>query len=107
MRLNENDMLMLELQYDQLLDLMELVSGHAREDLTSRSRKVPLPVCRYLIARELTDRGYSISSVSAVMGLNHATVISGFKLLDYLQGKEKDIRDGFRWALDIVCPNFE
>ena len=65
----------------QLVAVMAGVSGEDFNTILSGGRRRPLPVCRYLIARELHNRGYSYNHLSKELGMNHATVMYGIRLL--------------------------
>lgn len=60
---------------------MAAVSSESFDTILSGGRRRPLPVCRYLIARELHNRGYSYNRISKELGMNHATVMYGIRLL--------------------------
>lgn len=72
-------------------DCIEMVveaSGQKVEDICSRKRRRPLPVCRYLIAEYFHNQGRSFSGSGMEMKIDHSTVVHGIKMLS-------QIRDGY------------
>ena len=63
-------------------------SGRKEEDILSKKRYRPLPICRYLVAEHFHNLGRSLSKAGAEMRLDHATVLHGLRKL-------KEIRDGY------------
>lgn len=66
----------------QLLDIMQQITGYSAEQLRSKSRRTPLPVCRYLIFYELRLRGYTYPAIGEVLDRDHATVLYGCKIVE-------------------------
>lgn len=64
---------------EQVIRLMSKASGASFEAIMGRRRKRPLPAMRWLIGRELTTRGYSISYAASEIGLDHATLSYGIR----------------------------
>lgn len=76
-----------------LVAIVAGVSGETFNTILSGSRRRPLPVCRYLVARELYLRGYSSTSAGAEVGIDHATVLFGIRQLAMMHtgGYEREL----------------
>lgn len=91
---------------EKLLKTVSDVSGETVEDILSRRRRRPLPVCRWLVASELVRRGYSINYASGMVNITHATLLHGRVMLDIMKqhpqhtfAEEVHIEKAFRSAL--------
>ena len=82
-----------------LVDIVSKVSGETVDAIMSGGRRRPLPTCRWLVARELMRRGYSSAYSSREMGLDHATLLHGKKMLEVM---ERDPRNGYAEELQIA-----
>jgi chromosomal replication initiation ATPase DnaA len=76
------------MEMNDCIEMVAEASGQKVEDIRSKKRRRPLPVCRYLIAEYLHGQGRSLAGAGVEMGLNHATVVHGMKMLS-------QIRDGY------------
>ena len=65
-----------------LFEVMSDVSGESIGDLMGKGRRKPLPTCRYLVGIELMARGYSANRAAWLIGLNHATLLHGRKVIE-------------------------
>ena len=70
---------------DEIITKMEQASGFPRDEILSRSRKTPLPALRWFIGQELTNRGYSINRAAIMIGINHATLLHGLKVIPTME----------------------
>lgn len=68
----------------RLMDIVSDVSGQSVEAIMSGGRRRPLPTCRWLVARELMRRGYSSEYSSRQVGITHASLLHGKKMLDIM-----------------------
>lgn len=68
-----------------LFEAMSKVSGEPIEEIMGVGRRKPLPACRYLIGIELTRRGYSTNRAAYLIGLNHATLLHGRKMIESIR----------------------
>ena len=65
-----------------LLDLMAEASGETREAIMGKGRRRPLPVLRWMVALELTRRGFSNNMAARELGIDHATFRHGRIMLE-------------------------
>ena len=89
-----------------LFEVMSSVSGESVEDLMGKGRRRPLPTCRYIVGIELMARGYSANRAAWLVGLNHATLFHGRKVLEDMRttasrcyAEECMIDENFRRAI--------
>ena len=77
----------------QLVAIIAGVSGETFNTILSGGRRRPLPFCRYIVARELYKRGYSLPRAGAELGIDHATVLHGIRQLDSMNtgGYEREL----------------
>lgn len=68
----------------QLVAIIAGVSGETFNTILSGGRRRPLPFCRYIVARELYKRGYSLQRAGAQLGIDHATLLYGIRQLDLM-----------------------
>lgn len=80
---------------EELMKVMQQASGLTPDQITSRSRRRPLPYVRYMIARELLLHGYPSIIVAGEMNIDHATVLHGRKMLDTMRCSPHN------WVLEI------
>ena len=74
----------------RLIDIVSDVSGETPEAILSGGRRRPLPACRWLVARELMRRGYSSQYSSREVGITHASLLHGKKMLDIMSKHPKN-----------------
>lgn len=91
----------------RLIGVVSDVSGETPETILSGGRRRPLPTCRWLVARELMRRGYSSAYSSREVGLTHATLLHGKKMLEVIAqnprsgyAEERQIAVAFTSALE-------
>ena len=65
----------------RLVKLISQASGETVERITGRERQRPLPALRWMVGRELTQRGYSVNYASREIGLDHNTLRHGIEQL--------------------------
>lgn len=58
---------------------MQQASGFTPDEILGRSRKAPLPACRWFVGLALMDMGFSSLIAARELGLNHATLLHGRK----------------------------
>lgn len=92
-------------QTEKLLFLMQQASGFSQDEILSQSRKAPLPACRYFVGAELMNMGFSSMVVSRELGIDHATLLHGRKMIASMTERngwktEKLILDKFKELLD-------
>lgn len=87
---------------EKLDALVRAVAGIARvdaADVMSACRRSPLPACRWMVGEALMQQGYSCSAAARLLGIDHATLLHGVKLLHgcrrYGWYPEADIYDEF------------
>ena len=80
----------------KLVAIIAGVSGETFNTILSGCRRRPLPFCRYIVARELYKRGYSLPRAGAQLGIDHATVLYGIRQLDLMN------TGGYDGELDIL-----
>lgn len=73
-----------------LVDIVSKVSGETVDAIMSGGRRRPLPACRWLVARELMRRGYSSQYASREVGITHASLLHGKKMLDIMSKHPKN-----------------
>lgn len=91
----------------RLMNIVSDVSGQGVEAIMSGGRRRPLPTCRWLVARELMRRGYSSEYSSHQVGITHASLLHGKKMLDIMlqhprngYAEERQIAVAFTSALE-------
>ena len=72
-----------------LVAIVAGVSGETFNTILSGTRRRPLPICRYIVARELYKRGYSLPRAGAELGIDHATVLHACKQIEQRLSIEK------------------
>ena len=85
---------------------MAAVSGETFNTILSGGRRRPLPICRYLVARELVNRGYSSIEAGRQLGIDHVTVLYGIHQLDTMKdagyARELDIQRQFTYVIENI-----
>lgn len=74
----------------RLIDIVSGVSGETPEAILSGGRRRPLPACRWLVARELMRRGYGSQYSSREVGITHASLLHGKKMLNIMSKHPKN-----------------
>lgn len=69
----------------QMVAVMAGVSDTTFNEVLHGGRHRPLPICRYMIARELIRAHMTISAAGREIGLNHSTVIHGLHMLKLMK----------------------
>ena len=64
-----------------VISLMAKASGETVRAITGRERRRPLPALRWMVGRELMQRGYSGNYAAREMGLDHNTLRHGIEQL--------------------------
>jgi len=75
---------------------MQQASGFTSDEILGRSRKAPLPACRWFVGSALMDMGFSSMIAARELGLNHATLLHGRKQIDAITE-----RNGWRGEVAI------
>lgn len=83
--------------FDVLVNRMVTASNQEREDILSKKRNYPLPVCRWAIGAKLMECGYPSTKVSQALGMNHATLLYGRNKIKRIKSKL-----GWKWEIEIV-----
>lgn len=68
-----------------LVRVAAVIAGVSAADILSPSRRHPLPVCRWMVCESLVRSGCSGNRASALLGMNHATMLYGIRRLSELQ----------------------
>lgn len=63
-----------------LAEIMESVSG---EDVTSKTRREPVPILRFMVWRRMREAGLSSLKIAVATGWNSATIRQGCITLQY------------------------
>ena len=90
----------------QLVAIVAAVSGETFNTILYGGRRRPLPICRYLVARELVRRGYSSMEAGRQLSIDHVTVLYGIRQLDTMKdagyARELDIQRQFTYAIENI-----
>ena len=78
-----------------VVSLMAKASGETVEDITGKGRRRPLPCLRWLIGRELMDRGYDMTYAARQLGIDRVTLLHGLREIKRM-GIDK------RWAPEVT-----
>lgn len=65
----------------RLVKLISQASGETVRAIAGRGRRRPLPALRWMVGRELMQRGYSGNYAAREMGLDHNTLRHGIEQL--------------------------
>lgn len=92
-------------ELNRLVAAASEASGQPETDIMSRSRRWPLPQCRWLIAERLMRQGCSEKGAARLIGMNHSTIAYGIRCINevWLWGgyeQEREIKDRFYKILD-------
>lgn len=79
-----------------LIKKMSDVSGLPESHIMSKSRKWPLPACRWFIGAELMNMGFPSTVAAKNLGLDHATLLYGRKQIKKMKKSRR-----FRWENEI------
>lgn len=80
----------------RFVDCMAIASGFDEDELISKSRKWPLPACRWFIGSELVDLGYPSTIAAKEIGLDHATLLYGRKKIKVMHKTRR-----WKWENEI------
>lgn len=80
------------------MERMTEASGYEADEITSRSRRRPLPAVRWMIGRELKRYGYPSTAIARELKIDHATLLHGIKTLGSM-GSDKT--RGWQLEIDI------
>ena len=90
----------------QLVAIVAAVSGETFNTILYGGRRRPLPICRYLVARELVRRGYSSIEAGRQLGIDHVTVLYGIHQLNTMKDaayeRELDIQHLLTYVIDNI-----
>lgn len=77
------------------MERMAEASGYEADEITSRSRRRPLPAVRWMIGRELMRYGYPGTAIARELNIDHATLLHGRKMLEVMRESRRN------WRLEI------
>ena len=83
-----------------LIATIAAASGQSESDILSRSRRWPLPQCRWIVAERLIQEGVSENQAARMLNCNHSTIRYGInQMLSLWQtkgyGLERHIKERF------------
>lgn len=79
---------------DKIINKACLLWGVSREDALGRSRKVPIPFARTMIAKTIREvYGYPFMKIGDILNRDHATIIHYLKIYDAEYKYNKEFRN--------------
>lgn len=68
---------------DKIINKACLLWGVSREDVLGRSRKIPIPFARTMIAKTIREtHGISLAEIGRILDRNHSSIIHYIKMYD-------------------------
>ncbi len=95
--------------FDYYMDQIEQVTGLAKAEILSKSRKTDLKTCRQILALCLRNCGFKLQTIASQLNCHHSTIIHSINEATFLvDSKHKQYRFYYKikpWHLETyICP---